>query len=92
MPFVISHDKVLEYLSSNSGLVGWFDSGWMSGAHKSCSIPALLSWTGKENMRKDSGVEIRTEGDPSPNIVMGKTTWGNGLILLPTKSEQDNGK
>lgn len=49
---------------------------------------------GKEKTMKDSGVEIRTGRDHSPNTIMGKpdSTWGLWLNSLLRKSQQDNEK
>ena len=33
-------------------LLWWVDPGWMPGAHQSCSITPLLSWTGERKYNK----------------------------------------
>ena len=77
------HKMVLLYKTvpeSTSATWLWrIDPGWMPGAHQSCSITPLLSWTEGENITKGSWVKIRTGRDDSPITVMGKTdsTWQN---------------
>lgn len=61
----------------------WFDSGWIPGAHQSCSI-TLLSWTEKWKYSKNlmNREKERTEHSSIPVKGKRESYWGNlGKII-----------
>lgn len=80
MPFVISQDKVFEYLRLY--FVVWYGCLTLAG----CQVPTKAALPlpssvgqGKENTMKGSWVEVRAGRDQSLLAVIGKTEsmWGN---------------
>lgn len=56
--------------------------GWMPGAHRSCSITPLISWTEKRKYNEGLWVKMKTERDHRLITVTSKTdsTWEMSLI------------
>lgn len=76
------------FTGTSRSLVQLLYSGWTPGAHQSHSILSSDA-QGRENITKDSWMQVRTGRDHSAGTITGETglTWENLFPVLLIKSE-----